>query len=537
MLVEAFQRTLSSFSRRSPHGNQVYPVNAGARGAISGATVSPDTAMQLSTVYRCITLLANSVAQIPLVLYKRGKDGRSKARATDHPLYPVLHDLFNEEQTSYQGREFMMGCAGLRGNGISQIRRGQTGEILDLWPLPVDRMRVERRDDALIYAYRPLQGAERIFSRREIWHVQGFGSNGITGVSPITYARESMGLALSTQEFGSRFYSNGAHVKGVLEHPKNLSAPAIERLKLQFQQGSTGVENASKPLVLEEGMKWSSIGLSNEDAQFLETRRFQVAEVCRWFGVPPHKVADLTNATFSNIEHQGIEFVVDSLMPWLRRIEQTISRDLLRPDERTTYFAEFLVDGLLRGDTASRFEAYGAAINAGWMSRNEAREKENLNPAEGLDKFLEPLNMVPAGEPHVKDAPKPTRGDVFEELAEQAVARCVRREASDLREALHKGIDLLAWSADAYTSGGKLRDYVTRNLGAVVKAAARAEGLERMAGALAGVAVARHAEASVARIARAVADGTIESEIAGWESSRSGELVKWLGGMHDELAA
>ncbi len=360
----------------------------------SGVTVTCDTAMRCTTVYACVRVLAESVAQLPLITYRRRKDG-GKDRATEHWLYSLLHDSPNEWQTSFEFREMMMGHVLLRGNAYAFINRLQSGRVVELLPLHPDRVEPKQdKDFRITYTITDENGAQQVLRREQIFHIKGLSSNGLVGLNPIEQHRESIGLALATEEHGSRLFSNGANPSGVLEHPMKLSKEAQQRLKETFEEKTTGLLNAHKPMILEEGMKWSQMGMTSEDSQFLETRKFQRNDIASMFRVPPHKIGDLERATFSNIEHQALEFVTDSLMPNLKRWEQAIHMALLTEKDRKTIFVEFLVDGLLRGDIKTRYEAYAKAITNGILSPNEVRSLENLNPRDGGDEYLTPLNMI-----------------------------------------------------------------------------------------------------------------------------------------------
>lgn len=364
----------------------------GARPTASGQSVNADNAMRVTTVYACVRILAESVAGLPLQVYRRKPDG-SKEIDNRHPLYPLLHDLPNREMTSFELRETQMGHLALRGNSYSRLYRARSGRIGEIIPLAPNKVRMARDSkDQLVFE---IQG-EKPVTHEAIWRIAGLGSNGLVGYSPITLAREAVGLSMATEQHGATLFGNGAHPVGVLEADGTFEdQDAVDRLRNQFQERYSG-KNANRPLVLEKGLKWQQIALSSDDAQFLETRKFQRTEIAAIFRVPPHMIADLEKASFSNIEHQSLEFVMHTLRPWLVRIEQSIARDLLTPADRRTHFVAFNVEGLLRGDTKARFEAYGQAIRDGWMNRNEARELENRNAEPGLDEYLVPLNMAEA---------------------------------------------------------------------------------------------------------------------------------------------
>lgn len=353
----------------------------------SGIDVTPDSALQTSAVFACVRLIAEDIGKLPFILYSNTADG-SRQRATSSPFWRLVHDRPNAWQSSQQFREMLTAHALLRGGGFARknIREGQVRELLPLHP---SRVRIEQLPDwELIYHVRmPGSSEEERLTRRDIFHLPGLSLNGVTGLSVVSLARQTIALSMATERQGATFFGNGQHPSGVFKHPSELSDPAFERLKasLDEQRG----EGAGGTLILEDGMEWTQVGLSNEDSQFLETRKFQVTEIARWFRVPPHKIADLDRATFSNIEHQAIEYVVDTLLPWAKRWEHAFNQTVIGTNN---VYAELLFDMLLRGDTKSRYEAYRIASGGPWMSRNEVRRAENLGVVDGLDDVLTPLN-------------------------------------------------------------------------------------------------------------------------------------------------
>lgn len=376
----------------------------------AGVSVTPKTALYSTAVYACVRILAETVASLPLHVYRR-LPGGGKERATQHYLYPVLHHSPNPEMTAFELREALMGHLLLWGNAYCEIEYDGAGRVIGLWPLRPDRMVVERGKGVsadtdwdtggrLRYRYTLATGQEVILPAERVMHLRGLSFNGIIGYSPIALAREAIGLARATEEFGARFFGQGTHPGGIVEHPGRLSPEAHERLKKSLAEKYSGLGKSHRLLILEEGMSWKQVGIPPEDAQFLETRKFQVTEIARIFRVPPHMLADLERATFSNIEHQSIEFVVHTVRPWLVRWEQAILRDLVPPEERNSIFAEHLVDGLLRGDIKSRYEAYAVGRQNGWLCADDIREMENMNPLpDGQGKvYLIPLNMIPASQ-------------------------------------------------------------------------------------------------------------------------------------------
>jgi HK97 family phage portal protein len=376
--------------------------------------VSEENALQYLAVYACVRVLAESVAGLPLILYRRLENG-GKERAYEHPLYDLLHANPNPDMTAYAFWETLIGHTALTGNGYAQVIYNRGGHVYALWPLNPLRMTVERKDGQLKYTYRLARPdangqMERFFMADEILHIHGLGFDGVTGYSPVALARQAIGLGMAAEEFGSRFFGNDARPGVVLQHPGKLSDDAYKRLEKSWDQAHRGVNKSHKAAILEEGLTVKEVGIPPEDAQFLQTRSFQVNEIARLYRIPPHMIGDLEHATFSNIEHQAIEFVVHTLRPWLVRAEQAVSMRLLTPGERENYFAEFLVDGLLRGDTISRYQAYQVGRQGGWLSANDVRRLENMNPIDGGDEYLVPLNMVPAGEAQAADNPTPASG-------------------------------------------------------------------------------------------------------------------------------
>ena len=366
--------------------------------ADSGERVDEKSAMQIATVYACVRLLAETVAGLPLHLYRSKDSGSAKERATDHPLYKLLYRQPNPEMTSFSFREVMMTHLLLWGNCYAQIVRDGKNGILGLYPLLPENMEIDRDEKGQIFyiyhAYtdeKPGENNKDIYFRRdEIFHVPGLGFNGLVGFSPIAMMKNALGTTLAVEKYGSSFFKNGAQPSGVLEHPGVLKDPSKIRENWSAVYG--GANNAHKVAVLEEGMQYKAISLPPEDSQFLSTRQFGVNEICRIFRVPPHMVQDLEHATFSNIEHQSIDFVVHTLTPWLVRFEQAIVKDLLMEEEQDEYFPKFNVDGLLRGDYQSRMQGYATGISNGFLSPNDVHRLENwdLIPAEkgGNDYYL-----------------------------------------------------------------------------------------------------------------------------------------------------
>ena len=374
-------------------------------GSAAGKRVNERSAMQMTAVYSCVRILAEAVAGLPLHLYRYKEDG-GKEKALDHPLYLLLHDEPNPEMSSFVFRETLMTHLLLWGNAYAQIIRNGRGEVMALYPLMPDRMAVDRDDKGQLYYEYTTSADDAPISKgsivrlkpSDVLHIPGLGFDGLVGYSPIAMAKNAIGMAIACEEYGAKFFANGAAPGGVLEHPGTIKDP--QRVRESWQSTFGGSGNSNKIAVLEEGMKYTPIGISPEQAQFLETRKFQINEIARIFRVPPHMVGDLEKSSFSNIEQQSLEFVKYTLEPWLVRWEQSIQRTLFSPEEKKRYFAKFNVEGLLRGDYASRMSGYATARQNGWMSANDIRELENMDriPAEeGGDLYLINGNMLPLG--------------------------------------------------------------------------------------------------------------------------------------------
>lgn len=368
----------------------------------SGQTVNEKTAMQMSAVYACVRIIAEAISQIPLNVYRFTADG-GKEKDLRHPLFFLLHDEPNPEMTSFIFRETLMSHLLLWGNAYAQIIRNGKGEVVGLYPLMPDRMQVDRNEAGnLVYTYTKYYdevGAKHAFEQitlpaYQVLHIPGLGYDGLIGYSPIAMARNAIGMSMAAEDFGATFFANGATPGGVLEHPGIVKDP--ERLRESWHAQFSG-KNSHNIAVLEEGMTFKPMSIPPEEAQFLETRKFQIDEIARIFRVPPHMVGDLEKSSFSNIEQQSLEFVKYTVGPWVARWEQSLSQALLLPSEKTRYTIKYNLDGLLRGDYESRMNGYAVGRQNGWLSANDIRELENMNkiPAEeGGDEYLINGNMT-----------------------------------------------------------------------------------------------------------------------------------------------
>ena len=368
----------------------------------SGKSVNEVTAMQTTAVYACVRVLAETIASLPLHVYRY--EGRNKTRVYNHPLFHLLHDEPNPEMTSFVFRETLMTHLLLWGNAYAQIIRDGAGRVTALYPLLPNKMSVERMSNGqLVYLYtrdsdlnpNMKKYGQIALAPQDVLHIPGLGFDGLVGYSPIAMMKNAVGITIACEEYGASFFANGATPGGVLEHPGVLKDPG--KVRDSWNAVYQGSQNAHKVVVLEEGMKYQQVGLPPEDSQFLETRKFQLDEIARLYRIPPHMVGDLDKSSFSNIEQQSLEFVMYTLDPWVIRWEQSLQRSLLLPQEKRDYFIKLNVDGLLRGAYASRMNGYATARQNGWMSANDIREMEDLNPIpaeEGGDLYLINGNMT-----------------------------------------------------------------------------------------------------------------------------------------------
>lgn len=352
--------------------------------ALQTGPVNPRTAQGISAVYGCVAAVSETVASLPLILFRRSADDRE--RASDHPLYRVLHDLANPGQTALEFREWMQACVLLRGNAYARIVRGWDGQVREMWPLSPDRVTVLSVGNKLAYDYTDKAGRVERLLCDEVLHLRHrAGDDAVLGVSPITAAREVIQLAIAERDHGNSTFSNGTRLSGVLKFPQKLKPGQREGLKQSWDSQYAGGANAGKTAILEEGVEYQSISMTLEDAEWIAARQFSVEEVCRLFRVPPTIVGDLRHGNYSNSVELARQFVTLTLRRHLLMWEQAISHKLLTEAGRRTYFAEHQVEGLLRGDSLNRAQFYGEGIKAGWMLPSEARRLENLPSIEGID--------------------------------------------------------------------------------------------------------------------------------------------------------
>jgi len=365
----------------------------------TGMIVTEETAMQLSAVWAAVQLLSNSVAMLPLIVYQRieGEGTSEKKRDPNHPIYQILHTKPNKTQTAFQFKKMMQAHLLLKGNAYAEIIPAGGKAVSELIVLQPDRVRpFWAPDGKKAYEYYPENGASRIILQDEMFHLPGLTLDGLKGLNPIEYHRRTLGIPMAAEKFAGRFFVNDGHPGVVLEHPQTLSPTARQNLREEWDEMHRGVTRSHRPAILQEGMKLAEgFTINLEDAQFLQTIKAGVTNIARIFNVPPHMIADLEKATYSNIEMQSLEFVIYNLGPWLVLWEQSASKDLFTEPDQKTHMAEFLVDALLRGNIKDRYAAYAVGRQWGWLSANDILAKENMNPFEGGDIKLVPLNMIP----------------------------------------------------------------------------------------------------------------------------------------------
>lgn len=385
----------------------------------SGVYVNPYNALSSSTVLRCVQVLSHSLAMLPLYIYRNLDKGKQIAK--DHPLYSILQFQPNPEMSSFIFREMMMMHLLLRGNAYAEIEFDNAGRVKNLWPIYPDFVLVRRDKDtgAIVYDVNTRSFAVTLPAYRML-HIKGMGDNGLMGRSLIAIARDAIGLTLATEEFSERFYSNNAKPSGFWGYPAGTSNEKLELFAKSIKGNHEGLSNQHRTAVVEDCFKFNPITISQQDSQYLQTRQFQVAEICRIFGVPPTLVYDLTKATYSNIEQASLDFVIYSLMPWLIRFEQEFQRSVIQKWEQQSYFIKFDTREMLRGDLKTQSDSWKIGREGGWLSINDIREMQGLNPIpKGGDDYIMPLNFQVVGEEPQEPAtpaqpaapPQPTQAD------------------------------------------------------------------------------------------------------------------------------
>lgn len=489
----------------------------------SGVTVNEQTAMRMTTVWACITLVSETVAQLPLNLYERKGDKKQIAR--NHPVYYLLTKQPNPFMTSFQFRETKQAHAMGWGNACSVIVR-KNGKPIALLPLMPNVTRVDNQGGKLRYVSQLPSGEMAIFEPEDILHIPAMAFDGIRGISPIRQHAESIGLALAAQEFGARFYADGAHMGGILTSDKKIDPADAKAAGKRFRKAYSGLDKSHSVAVLGEGLKFERTGIPPVEAQFLDTRKFQRSEVASIYKIPPHMIGDLEKSSFNNITEQSIQYVRYAVAPWLRRWEEELNRKFFpSPSDRLRYYFKFELDALLRGTPEERSAFYKDGINDGWLSRNEVRGKEDMNPEPGLDNFLVPMNMEQLGEKK-KGKTERSKPDVsvFQPL--------IRRFAEQLQNADEKACLRGAKqgntekAVNTWRSG--ISEFVSRHLDA---AAATMEGAGVNANGLTA-AVAVHIEEM-----RTIGDAGVEALPAVSADAVEKFMMNWLEGRNDEKQA
>ena len=363
----------------------------------SGENINEMTALTYSAVWNAVTLIAGTIGALPLHLMQ--ERGRGKEISDDRRVYRIMHDAWNPYMTAMAGRETLMSHVLTWGNGYAEIMRNAYGEITELWPITPNRVTPEMKDNRLLYRLR-LDSKDVYLPREKVLHVPGLSYDGMVGYSVIAYARNAIGLGKAMETFGSRYFGAGTHPGLVVSHPAKLSQTASQNLQSTMSEAYSGLGNTHRLLLLEEGMKVEKIGIPPDDSQFLESRQFQITDIARWFNLPVHKLKEMTKSSFNNIQEEQQSFVTDAILPWLVRLEQNYNMQLLTRGDRMEYGAGKLyfkhnVEGLLRGDEKSRGEFYTKMFSIGAMSINEIRALEDLDPIDGGDIHMVPMNMIP----------------------------------------------------------------------------------------------------------------------------------------------
>ena len=391
LITRAMERVRNEGSNEITHPHDLEKVIRGTK-TDSGQDVTVNRALNVGALFAGTRVICEDIGKLPFVVFRENAAGE-RERARQSPFWRVIHDRPSPWMTSQQFREMLTGHAVLRGNGFALPER-RNGVVSRLTPIHPSRVRIEEIDagepvfHVQMEAGRP--ASIETLSHREIFWLPGYMIDGPGGVSVVEHARQTLGHALATERFGARFFGQGMKPGGVFKHPGQLSDEAYERLKTDMNDPGHDSEN----MILEEGLEWQQVGISNEDSQFLETRQFEVTEIARWLRIKPHKIADLSRATFSNIEQESLDHVQDTLMPWGVRWQDAVQGTVIRRDD---HFAEILYDALLQTDTKTRYEAHRIAVGAPWKTRNEVRRTDNMPAIDGLDEMITPLNVSDEG--------------------------------------------------------------------------------------------------------------------------------------------
>jgi HK97 family phage portal protein len=416
----------------------------GGLSTASGEKVGNDSAMKLSAVYACINVISQDVAKLPLKVYKETDGGKEAMKA--HPVYRLLHYQPNPYMTAMDFRQALTAHCLSWGNGYAEIVRDTDGNPAELRVLRPDRVVPIMDKGKIWYRVSDDSGHYLYVESDDMFHLKGLGYDGLVGYNVIQYAREALGHAVALEKHGAAYFGNGANPGGLLVHPGRLSPQARTNLENFHNKQHQGAGNANKISILEEGMQYTKVTIPPDESQFIESRAFSIPEICRWFRIQPHKIADLSRATYSNIEQQSLDYVTDTLSGWLKRWEQAIWWKLFTDDEKEGgFYAEHVLEGLLRGDIQTRYASYATGRQWGFMSVNEIRQKENMNPIDGGDQYLVPVNMTTPEK--MKQVDTETQRKLVGDIADRISSAEFRELAKHIK---HAGTeDFTAW-ADAY---------------------------------------------------------------------------------------
>jgi HK97 family phage portal protein len=469
----------------------------------TGITVNENKALNITVVYACISLIADIFAENRKILYRR-MDPKGRERAVNHSLYPLLHDSPNPEMDSFTFDQVRMGHVLGWGNSYVEIDWDMsTGQVRGLWPLDPSQMRVVREKGVIWYYYKTPDGLEHKLPAWRIWHMPGFGYDGLMGYSPIQKNKEAIALAMAAEEFTARFYGQGSHLGMVASTDKALSEQGSKNLERSLNNQYAGLGKSHRMMVLEEGLKLEKVGINPVDAELLAERKFQVSELCRFYRVPPHLVSDTERSTSwgTGIEQQNLGFLIYTIQPWHTRNELSASLKLLGQEERKVYYIEALVDNLMRGDAAGRATFYKEMSYLGALSPNDIREKENMNPIEGGDTYFVQQNMMPLTT--AAAGGQVTEGQQLEDI----IKKIAGREKQNILQASQKytGEDFRKWLADFYRD---FPNYISRQVSQFV------EDGDRFAAAY---------TADSMKSLEGITPETAEVRLRGWEEKKTRE--------------
>lgn len=551
----------------------------GGEPTAAGQRVTEEGAMKAVAVLAAVRVLAETVAHLPLNLYRRLQP-KGKDVERQHRLFGILHDQPNPKMTAFTFRETQMVSLLLHANAYAEKQRNGKRDVVALWPLLPDRTRLVRNGSREYYEVKADGGRERRLDPADVFHLRTLSLDGFNGWFCVRLFREAIGVLLAMEEFGARWFGQGSRPAGAIMHPGVLDEKAHDQLRSSWERLHSGVGNAHRVAILEEGSKFEAIAVPPEESQFLQSQQFGVTQIARAFRIPPHMLGDLTRATFTNIEMQNLEFHQETMLPWLKRWEQEINRQLLTEEERPQLFAEFVPDAILRGDTVSRFKAYFTGRQGGWLSTNDVREKENMNPVDRGDDYLRPLNLVPVDDEasaDTEDSPEPEGGDgqaapeperrangssalrrrltlAFQPLLRSTVARVLRIEARDVARAAERFLErgelreFQEWLREYYFE--KHPAFITKRLEGAFQSFAEsiaataaeeigvdpieADRVENFTASYAAGYAARHSAASRREIERLVdsppegksATEAVREAVEPWDSARAGRVAE-----------